>query len=141
MTVEDKKSYAELTKKLSGTDSNNHDVLREFGKLMSRLDSFNPLPIEVESMTIDFEIYQNVWDEASRLRTSGQLLEYGSRISCPVVAIHGKHDPHPYKGVIEPLSKVIRDFKYILLEECGHIPWIERNAKDHFQEILLKEIE
>jgi pimeloyl-ACP methyl ester carboxylesterase len=140
MNIVDQKNYAELMKKLS-TASDKNAVMRDLGKLMSKIDSFNALPVETNLVNIDFEIYQSVWEEASELRSSGQLLEYGKKISCPVVVIHGKYDPHPYEGVTEPLSKIVKDFKYILLEECGHTPWIERNAYQNFYKLLLKELE
>jgi hypothetical protein len=56
------------------------------------------------------------------------------------VAIHGNYDPHPYAGVKEPLSQVLRDFKFILLQKCGHKPWIEKAAKEEFYRILMEEV-
>jgi len=57
-----------------------------------------------------------------------------------VVAIHGDYDPHPPEGVKRPLAKVLRDFQFILLKNCGHLPWIEREAKGEFYEILKEEL-
>jgi pimeloyl-ACP methyl ester carboxylesterase len=64
------------------------------------------------------------------------LLELAQLVKSPVVAIHGDHDPHPAEGVREPLSQNVNDFRFILLEECGHTPWIESNARDKFYVIL-----
>ena len=64
----------------------------------------------------------------------------GELIRCPVLAIHGDHDPHPAEGVQETLSRVIRDFRFVLLEKCGHRPWIEKQAKHKFYQILREEI-
>ena len=77
---------------------------------------------------------------SSELRSSGKLLELGREICCQVVAIHGDYDPHPFEGVRDPLSRVLKDFRFILLEKCGHRPWIEREAKERFYEILRNEI-
>jgi pimeloyl-ACP methyl ester carboxylesterase len=66
-------------------------------------------------------------------------LKLGEKIKCPVVAIHGDYDPHPAKGVREPLSGVIKDFCFISLKNCGHKPWIEQEAKEEFYRILKKE--
>jgi pimeloyl-ACP methyl ester carboxylesterase len=81
-----------------------------------------------------------VWQEARKLRSNGQLLKLGERIRCPVVAIHGDYDPHVYEGVKEPLSHLLKDFRFILLEQCGHYPWFERNARDKFYSFLKGEV-
>ena len=44
------------------------------------------------------------------------------------MAIHGDYDPHPASGVKEPLSRILRDFRFILLDHCGHTPWKEVEA-------------
>jgi hypothetical protein len=35
---------------------------------------------------------------------------------------------------------VLPDFHLILLEQCGHKPWIERQAKETFYDILQGEL-
>ena len=108
---------------------------------MSKTDSYNPCPGEEEEhIEVRQDIYQGVWPEANELRRSGKLLQLGEKIECPVVAIHGDYDPHPAEGVKEPLSKVVKDFKFILLENCGHTPWIEQIAKNEFYEILKNQL-
>ena len=69
-------------------------------------------------------------------RTAGARQE----IRCPVVAIQGDYDAHPAEGIRKPLSRVVKDFRFILIEKCGHYPWMERQAKDKFYEILKDEI-
>jgi len=76
----------------------------------------------------------------SSSESSGKLLELGKSIKCPVVAIHGDYDPHPAEGVAEPLSRILKDFRFILLEKCGHRPWLERSARDRFYSILKQEL-
>ena len=80
------------------------------------------------------DVFTAVWDKAAQLRRSGELLSHGEKITCPVVAIHGDYDPHPYiyRGVEEPLRRVVRDFRFILLNECGHSPWMEKRARSRF---------
>ncbi len=118
------------------------EVLEEFGELISKADSYDPLPETCDAVDCDGQqhIYQSVWPQAAKLRSGGELLRMGEKISCPVVAIHGDFDPHPYEGVEGPLSRTIKDFKLILLEHCGHKPWIERQAKDRFYEVLKDEL-
>jgi pimeloyl-ACP methyl ester carboxylesterase len=110
------------------------------GELFFRADAFDPLPQEPPQVEFSLHIYKRVWGEATQLRRSGRLLEMGRDIICPVVAIHGDYDPHPAEGVERPLSAVIGDFRFILLEKCGHKPWIERQARERFLAILAEEL-
>lgn len=131
----------ELLKELDNSAIENKSALKKFGNLISKTDSYDSLPDDKEEIEVQQNIYQGVWPEASELRKSGKLLQLGPKIQCLVVAIHGDFDPHPDEGVKEPLSKVIKDFRFILLEKCGHKPWIERNAKDKFYETLKNELD
>ena len=115
-------------------------LLLRFGSLLSKVDSYDPVEDATAEAAVSFNVYRNVWKEAESLRSSGRLLELGKRIRCPVVAVHGDYDPHPYQGVKRPLEKTLRDFHFILLENCGHTPWIERNARDRFFVILKNEL-
>lgn len=112
----------------------------QLGKLISKPDSYDPLTLDTEVLECQYRIHQSVWKDAQELRRSGKLLELGKRIQCAVVAIHGDYDPHPAAGVEEPLSIIIRDFTFILLENCGHHPWMERTARDRFYAILKGEL-
>ena len=138
---EDWENFIFLTETLNDPSAKNRDeALCSFGKLMSKTDAYDPLPHEDELLECSYEVFKGVWEEASELRSSGKLLELGKNILCPVVAIHGDYDPHPFEGVREPLSGVLKDFRFILLEKCGHMPWIEREAKERFYNLLKKEI-
>jgi pimeloyl-ACP methyl ester carboxylesterase len=131
-------------------DCEKNILLARMGELFSRTDSFDPIdpinPVDsigCKSTEMDYsiipchaDIYQSVWKEASHLRQTGELLQLGKKILCPVVAIHGDWDPHPAKGVSEPLQATLKRFQFTLLEDCGHKPWIERRAKDKFYSIL-----
>jgi pimeloyl-ACP methyl ester carboxylesterase len=111
-------------------------------ELLLKADTYAPLPPEKEPepLKVSEEINRKVWAEAKPLRTSGELLKMGSRIACPVIAVHGDYDPHLAVGVKGPLSHVIKDFRFILLEKCGHYPWREKYARDKFYQILKKEV-
>ncbi len=114
--------------------------MARFGELISKADSYDPWPHNSEILAYQYDIYQSVWEQAMKLRNSGKLLKLGKRIQCPVVTIHGDYDPHLSKGVKEPLSRILKDFKFILLGKCGHYPWFERSARDKFYSILKSEI-
>ena len=121
------------------------DLMSRLGKLIRKADSYDtiqqydPIEHDVEMIECSYETYRNVWEQANELRCSGKLLEFGARIKCPVVAVHGDHDPHPTEGVREPLSSMLTDFTFYLLENCGHHPWLERGARERFFEILRDE--
>jgi len=115
-------------------------LMAQLGKLLSKADSYDPLSHDDEILECRYDVFQGVWEQAEQLRSSGKLLELGKRIPCPVVAIHGDYDPHPSEGVVEPLSRILKDFRFILLEKCGHRPWLERSARDRFYNILKQEL-
>lgn len=141
MDKEERKEAEKLIRELHSGDSGFKErVISRFGELMTKSDSFNPILKENNTIEINLDIYRKVWREAEKMRENGELLEIGKKINCPVTAIHGDYDPHPSEGVREPLSKIIDDFNFVLLEKCGHKPWIEKEAKDNFFEVLRKEL-
>jgi pimeloyl-ACP methyl ester carboxylesterase len=110
------------------------------GALFSKADAYDPVLHESEAIDYRADIFQSVWNNGAELRNSGKLLKVGKRIKCPVVAIHGDYDPHPAEGVQEPLSAILKRFRFVLLKNCGHRPWIERQARDIFYGILKEEL-
>jgi pimeloyl-ACP methyl ester carboxylesterase len=117
-------------------------TMARLGELFAKADAFDALPPEKETEPLEAseEINRKVWEEAKDLRISGELLKMGEKIICPVVAVHGDYDPHLAEGVKEPLSRVLKDFRFILLRKCGHEPWLERYAKNEFYKVLRREI-
>jgi len=116
------------------------EAFARFGALFSKVDAFDPIESESEIVRYEPDIFRAVWSEAAELRRSGELLALVKRIKCPVVAIHGDYDPHPADGVQEPLSAILPSFRFVLLPNCGHKPWIEREAKEKFYQILREEL-
>jgi pimeloyl-ACP methyl ester carboxylesterase len=115
-------------------------LMKRIAEIVSKSDSFNPdFKLKAEAF-IWPEIYDQIWAEAGPLRKSGELLGLSKKIKCTVSAIHGDYDPHPADGVKIPISKVKRKFNFILLKNCGHIPWIEKQAMDEFYRALENEI-
>jgi pimeloyl-ACP methyl ester carboxylesterase len=118
-------------------------ALARLGALLSKVDAYDPLRYASDvrnAIDLRADIFQSVWREAADLRRSGELLRVGRQIQCPVVAIHGDYDPHPAEGVQKPLSVVLQPFRFILLKNCGHKPWIERQARDEFYRVLRDEL-
>ena len=144
LTEEERIEALNLIENINDPAAGNKDKsLARLGALFAKADTFAPLPPpppEKEVFAVSEEINRKVWAEAKELRISGELLSLGKRINCPVLAIHGDYDPHMAEGVKKPLSRVLKDFKFILLEKCGHEPWMERYARDTFYEIMRREI-
>lgn len=117
-------------------------ALAREGELFTKADAYDPLTLETEVIVAEhqYELHLSVWKDAQAFRRSGELLQLGKQIQCPVVAIHGDYDPHPSEGIQKPLSAVLKNFRFILLKHCGHLPWIEREAKGEFYRLLEEEL-
>jgi len=115
-------------------------LLGRLGCLLAHADAFDPITLENEAFHCQYNVFKTVWDEAAEQRKNQSLLRMAHSIKCPVVAIHGDYDPHPFEGVKEPLTRELSDFKFFLLKKCGHRPWIERTAAEEFFGILAREI-
>ena len=116
-------------------------ALEGFGRLMSKADSYSALKSAAVKINPKPGIYRKIWKEASLMRSSGELLAICGKIRCPVTAIHGDYDPHPAEGVRIPLSRALRDFKFVTIKKCGHTPWMEKPAAKKFYKVLIKEME
>ena len=114
--------------------------LAKLGQLFTKADAYNPFTLNTEVIDVQYQLHQSVWRDATELRSSGAMLALGKKIECPVVAIHGDYDPHPAEGVQKPLSRMLKNFRFILIEHCGHLPWIEQEAHEKFYRILREEL-
>jgi pimeloyl-ACP methyl ester carboxylesterase len=118
-------------------------LLKRLGELSDRADTYESISgwqDDLQAIELNSEVFQTAMQDAIEMRRTGRLLAQGNAIRCPVVAIHGSYDPHPAAGVNEPLSRVLKDFRFHLLNHCGHKPWIERQARDEFYELLTREV-
>ena len=138
--VERTEAQSILKQMESASTLNKDALLGRLGFLLTHADAFDPVSLEDDSFHCQYDVFKGVWDEASEKRKSMVLLHMAHSIQCPVVAIHGDYDPHPFEGVKEPLTRELADFRFILLKKCGHRPWIERTAAEEFFGILAKEI-
>lgn len=138
---EDRQEVKRLNKILnSSTERNKNEAFCRLGALFSKADTFDSIEHKPEKTECCFDIYRNVWKEASEMRRSGNLLKLGENIKCPVIAVHGEYDPHSAVGVQSSLSSVLKNFRFILLKKCGHKPWIEKNARAEFYRIIKEEL-
>ena len=138
----DRAELESLIPALDDSDTPDRDAaMAHLGALVGQADSYAPLPprsasADPDPIPGDATAFANVWPVAAEMRASGELLALARHIRCPVVAIHGDHDPHPYEGVRDPLERVLADFGFVLLERCGHEPWRERHAREEFYRTL-----
>jgi pimeloyl-ACP methyl ester carboxylesterase len=87
------------------------------------------------------DINISVGSEMLKLLAEGGLPDMGREITCPVLAIQGVEDLRcPVDKIKDPLSRVIKDLELLTLEKCGHYPWFEKQAKDHFFSILFEKL-
>jgi pimeloyl-ACP methyl ester carboxylesterase len=139
-----RKEYESVVSALNNPDiEDKNPLLARLGKLASRTDAFDPIRGESDELNlIDYrsDLFLEVWKEAAEMRRSGELLDFARQVQCPVVAIHGDYDPHPAEGVEKPLSATLKNFRFILLKNCGHKPWIERQAREEFFRIIKNEL-
>jgi pimeloyl-ACP methyl ester carboxylesterase len=144
LSEEERIEFQEVIAELDDPLSCNADAaLRRLGEVCGTTDSYAPVeqPEEkAENSACDGRLFQAVWTEAVEMRKTGALLALASRISCPVVAVHGEYDPHPAKGVYEPLNRELKNFHWIVLPRCGHTPWRERYAHEEFYAVLEAEL-
>ncbi len=119
----------------------------QFANLLSENMEYNPysyclLPnISDDVISFNEEQCKALMGEIMPIRDSGELLNYSEKINCPVVAIHGKNDPHIVDGIKIPLENHLSNFKMHVLEKCGHEPWKEHYAKEKFFDVLKKELD
>lgn len=136
-----KKAIEEVNRNLADPQVIDKDrYLKKFAAIIFQADSYDPIVSESVPIEFQYELHQKVWKEAKDLRDSGQLLRYAKSITSPVIAIHGDYDPRPFQGIKNPLSDLLQNFQFILLENCGHYPWYEKWVKDKFYTILAREI-
>ena len=142
LDAESKREVYSLVRRLNEDPAaDKNQLLTRLGELFTKADAYDPITLDTEVIEVRFDIHEGVWSDVMKLRGSGELLKMGKKIKCPVVAIHGDYDPHPADGVRQPLSKVLKDFRFIILERCGHLPWIERDAMGRFYELVRGELE
>ncbi len=140
LSEEDRNEAQGIINWMNKSENLDNEKLKRFCDLMERSDLYDCEDVDNGEIEFQPTIFQSVWTEADRLRRFGDLIQLGRKIKCPVLAIHGNYDTHPAKGVEEPLSKIIKKFKFVNLDNCGHYPWREKFAKHTFFNILETEL-
>jgi pimeloyl-ACP methyl ester carboxylesterase len=140
MPDQDREKYESLLNRIATADDNIHSAFKELAGILRKTDAYNSSEYTSAEVKFNFHQYNSIWSEAERLRSGGELLEIAGSVNCPVLAIHGDHDPHPAEGVRIPLEDRLTDLRFWLLEKCGHEPWNEIHARQEFFSIMEQEL-
>ena len=145
LNQEQRLEYTSIRERLDNPREEDRDgLLARLGALLGPgTDSYDPMDAGGgmdDEVACDGAIFQRVWSEAAELRRSGRLMREAAAVQCPVVAVHGDYDPGPWEGIRDPLAAKLQDFRFVLLERCGHKPWIERFAREEFFRAIEEEL-
>ena len=104
----------------------------EYGALMNQIYGFDLIETPAPGGPFDHRAHGESWSDMVRLQESGVYPAAFRDITVPTLMMHGDHDPHPGPETFRDLQAVIPHLEYQQLSDCGHSPWFERQARDHF---------
>ncbi|MGM0367522.1 MAG: alpha/beta fold hydrolase [Actinomycetota bacterium] len=141
LDLESRQRFEMLSRKLQLPRTPDKDtVLAEIGELALKSDSYDLCISPYKPLSCSYKMYNSVWAQVKQMRKEGKLLKTALGIQCPLAVVHGDYDPHPWKGVFEPLKAMGIEFKPYLIKRCGHYPWLEKHGRKDFFAILKSEI-
>jgi pimeloyl-ACP methyl ester carboxylesterase len=76
--------------------------------------------------------YEQTWKDVLARQRAGTEPASFAAIECPVLMTHGAGDPHPGRVTRDLLRHRLPHLEYLEFNRCGHRPWLERAAVDHF---------
>ncbi len=65
-------------------------------------------------------VQQQVWESLGDF----DLLQRVEQVECPVLILHGRHDPIPLEAS-EALARALPDARLVILGHSGHVPYVE----------------
>lgn len=111
------------------------EIMNELADTVNNTDNYKLKETNSETI-IDNKMYEAIWKEASQLRKSGNLKALLNKLACPIIFIHGKYDPHPIEGIINPLNDTRVKYQINILDKCGHSPFDEEQTVPGFYKLL-----
>jgi proline iminopeptidase len=75
---------------------------------------------DLTAFRVTGRVQQQVWESLGDF----DLLQRVEQIECPVLILHGRHDPVPLEAS-EALSRALPDARLVVLEHSGHVPYVE----------------
>ena len=114
------------------------DLLGQIGKLVETATAIDPIGSTAADTHPDADGHEETWADAMRLQHEGIEPARFEAICCPVLMLHGDEDPHPGTAIRDILQLHIPHLAYIGFRQCAHVPWLERQACDRFDDILME---
>lgn len=116
------------------------EQLMKIHALDELIDNYDPIPatdpIDDTIPPFDLRAHTETWADMMRLQERGVYPAAFSAITTPVIMLHGAYDPHPGKLIFAGLKSCIPHLEYHEWECCGHSPWVERDVRKDFFEVL-----
>jgi pimeloyl-ACP methyl ester carboxylesterase len=142
LSESDRRHYDNIMRQLDTASPDRRDALMaEWGRLLDATDMYDPITTETETLEVQYDLHVKVWSDYVTLRDRPDVLKNEfSKIDIPVTVIHGEYDPHPIEGIRPFLEGCLKDIRFFILSNCGHYPWLERQAKGEFYDILRREL-
>jgi len=110
--------------------------LAAMGEIMGSLDSYDAIPSGEEPVSFDLRAHEESWHDMIRLQKEEIYPRAFGDISVPVIMLHGAYDPHPGSMIRDGLKPFLPQLEYREWERCGHYPWLEREVRDEFLDVL-----
>jgi len=125
----------ELRRQMAGDPASADRTMAELGLLLTSAQSVEliepPEPVECDARAHD-----ETWLDALRLQREGVEPAAFAAIRVPVLMLHGDSDPHPGPLMHDQLRRHLPQLEYLELPRCGHLPWLERHAREPFLRAL-----
>jgi len=131
-----------LRHRLEALEGESPDTASRLGKRMELtrdLYLFDPIAADCEENDagpFDEGACSETWNDMLRLQDDGVYPAAFSAIESPVLMLHGSHDPHPGQMIRASLAPWLRNLEYVEWERCGHSPWLERQVRTEFFDVL-----
>jgi len=132
LTPADRANIAFLRK----TEPNADRRRAAMGRLMTRVYGHDLEEVPDEVVAVGALAHEQTWADMVRLQRDGIYPAAFAAIPVPVLMLHGDRDPHPGRLISEELQRYIPHLEYHELDMCGHSPWLERQAKQLFFQLL-----
>ncbi|MBA4291858.1 hypothetical protein C0431_02710 [bacterium] len=113
-------------------------AFRNYGEYATKIQAYNPIadPFPDHITKWDPIGHSETWSDVMRLQEERIEPQRFNSITCPVNLIQGAQDPHPGELIRNDLLPYIPQLQYIELDQCGHEPWLERNARIPFLSLV-----